>query len=438
MLAHLLPSRRAWLRQSLRAVVGFPLSNWFTALASRGATDPQRKRACILLWMNGGPSTIDLWDLKPGHANGGPIAERATNIPGIRISEHLPELAKRMQHLALIRSMSTKEGDHGRATFLMRTGNLPLGPIHYPPLGALLAKELCDPTAELPGYVSIVPPGGGYAFSGSGFLGPRYAPLTIGENLAGLESSATADEALRVPNLQPPTTVSRADMEARLALLQQTEQLFQRQRPGIITASHQAALERAALLMRAAGGNAFHLAEETAHQRDAYGRTVFGQACLLARRLVERGVPFVEVSLDGWDSHANNFDTVARLGGMVDRAWSALLDDLKDRGLLDSTLVVWMGEFGRTPRINAGKGRDHYPTAWTTVLSGGGIKGGQVIGRTSTDGTQVEERPVSTIDLLATVCRALGVDPMKQNLSNVGRPIRIVDREARVISEVLA
>jgi uncharacterized protein (DUF1501 family) len=190
---------------------------------------------------------------------------------------------------------------------------------------------------------------------------------------------------------------------------------------------------------------AFSLEEEKPALRDAYGRNLFGQGCLLARRLVERGVPFVEVTLGGvnggafgWDTHNNNFERVKQLSEVLDAAWAALMRDLKDRGLLDSTLIIWMGEFGRTPTINQGTGRDHFPTAWSTVLAGGGIKGGGPVGRTSKDGSAVEERPVSAQDFLATVCEALGVDPLKQNQSNVGRPIRIVDKCAKPIKEIIA
>ncbi len=174
--------------------------------------------------------------------------------------------------------------------------------------------------------------------------------------------------------------------------------------------------------------------------------TCSARAALLARRLVEQGVPFVEVTLGGingmgafgWDTHAQNFDNVRRLSDVLDPAWATLMEDLKDRGLLDSTLIVWMGEFGRTPKINPAKGRDHWPNAWTTVLAGGGIKGGQAIGKTSADGDAIEERPVTVPDFMATICKALGIDPEKQNNSNVGRPIRIADKIAQPIKEVLA
>jgi len=179
--------------------------------------------------------------------------------------------------------------------------------------------------------------------------------------------------------------------------------------------------------------------------QDAYGRNPFGQGCLLARRLVERGVPFVEVTLSsvdgtmplGWDTHAQNFDAVTKLSGVLDAGWSTLMTDLRTRGLLDSTLIVWMGEFGRTPKINESAGRDHFPNAWSTVLAGGGIRGGQFVGDTGVDGEQVKDRPVSVPDLLATVIKGLGIDPAKQNTVDNGRPIRLVDPKANVIKGLL-
>jgi uncharacterized protein (DUF1501 family) len=190
--------------------------------------------------------------------------------------------------------------------------------------------------------------------------------------------------------------------------------------------------------MKPETARAFDLSGEKPELRDRYGRNLFGQGCLLARRLVERGVPFVEVTLDGWDTHQNNFNGVKQLCGVLDPAWSTLMDDLGERGRLDGTLLVCMGEFGRTPKINKQNGRDHFPDAWSVVLAGGGIRGGQAYGRTGKDGMKVEERPVGVPDLLATVCAALGIDHEKQNPSNVGRPIRIVEKGARPIREVLA
>jgi hypothetical protein len=452
MSSHGLPrlSRRDWLKLSSAGVIGYSMSGWLEALAADTAANPQRRRSCILLWMNGGPSQMDTFDLKPGHENGGPYKEIDTSAEGLRISEHLPKIAKFGDQMAVVRSMSTKEGDHGRASFLMRTGYLPQGPIQYPTLGSFLSKELGSADAALPNFVSIAP----YrlfnqAAYGSGFLGPQYAPLVVGEDRVAFQQQPNQnyDQALKVQDLAPSGDVSRAQVEARLGLLQDLQNDFLTKRPGVAPESHKTAYERAAKLMRGEAARAFNIEEEKDSLRDAYGRNLFGQGCLLARRLVERGVPFVEVSLAnvpglngafGWDTHGNNFDNVKRLSEALDPAWATLMEDLKERGLLDSTLIVWMGEFGRTPKINQGKGRDHYPNAWSTVLAGGGIQGGQAIGRTSKDGTTVEERPVSVPDLLATVCHALGIDPMKYNMSNVNRPIRIADKGAKPITEVLS
>jgi uncharacterized protein (DUF1501 family) len=224
------------------------------------------------------------------------------------------------------------------------------------------------------------------------------------------------------------------------------EKDFQAERPGAAGIAHQTAYRRAVAMMRSAAVKAFDLSGEPAKLRDAYGRNLFGQGCLLARRLVEQGVPFVEVTLNsapgapgiGWDTHQNNFNAVKSLSGVLDAGWATLIDDLKDRGLLDTTLIVWMGEFGRTPKINGQTGRDHWAASWSTVVGGGGIKGGQVVGKTSPDGMKVDDRPTTVSDLMGTICCALGIDPAKQNDSNVGRPIRVVEPDAKPVKEVLA
>jgi hypothetical protein len=433
------PDRRHLLRAGAVGL-GVGVSGWFRTLLDAAESNPQRKRSCILLWMSGGPATIDLWDLKPGHENGGPYQEIQTSAPGLRISEHLPQMAKFGDRLAILRGMSTKEGDHGRATYQMRTGNLPMSGIQFPSLGGLVAKELGDPKNELPNFISIAPQRffNAEAF-GSGFLGPNYAPLIVGDNIFQQQAQQIdLNKALQVQNLHRPKEVSAEHASARLELLQQTQAEFAASRANTITSGHTAAYDRATRLMQSDAGKVFDLTQEKDALRDKYGRTLFGQGCLLARRLVEKGVPFVEVNLGDWDTHQNTFDLVKNLCGNMDQAWAALMADLKERGLLDSTLIVWMGEFGRTPKINSGKGRDHYPNAWSTVLAGGGIKGGQVIGKTSQDGTTVEDRLTTTIDLLATASAALGIDSTKQNMSNVGRPISIVDKSAQVIQEIIA
>lgn len=440
-------SRREIMKLATAGVVGYSQSGWLESLAADAANHPQRRRACILLWMNGGPSQMDTFDLKPGHANGGPFREIQTSVPGIRISEHLPRIARNMEDMVIIRSMSSREGDHGRASFYLRTGYLPQGAVQYPTLGSLVSKELGSDDSPLPNFVSISP----YrlfnpAAYGPGFLGPRFAPLIVGEGRFGVQQAQdNYQENLRVPDLEAPADV-RGQFDARVDLLQEMERDFVARHPGLSPQSHRTAYERAVRLMRTAASSAFNLDDETARLRDSYGRNTFGQGCLLARRLVERGVAFVEVNLGaiqgnaiGWDTHAQNFNSVRALSQVLDPAWGTLMEDLRERGLLESTLIVWMGEFGRTPRINGSQGRDHYPNAWSTVLAGGGIRGGRVVGRTSPDGMTVEaERPTSVPDMLATACRALGIDPSRQNISNVTRPIRVVDPAARPIREILA
>jgi hypothetical protein len=397
--------------------------------------------------MNGGPSQMDTFDLKPGHANGGPFREIRTTVPGIKISEYLPRLAGQMDRLALVRSMTSKEADHGGAIYYTHAGYTQRGPVQYPTLGALVAKEVGAEAAELPPFVSIAPVRRlGTAAHSPGFLGPRYAPLIVGDAASNYGASGEGDpiaKALRVPNLTPHAGVVGKQLEGRLRLVRQMQEEFVAGRPSAAASSHQTAYQRATRLMRTTAAQVFDLDKEPAKLRDAYDRNPFGQGCLLARRLVERGVPFIEVSLGGaggfgWDTHSNNFETVRELSEVLDTGWATLMDDLKARGLLESTLIVWMGEFGRTPTINGDKGRDHFPNAWSAVLGGGGIAGGQVIGKTSAGGEAIEQRPVSVPDLLATVCLALGIDPRKSHQSNVGRPISIVDKSGKPMEDAVA
>jgi hypothetical protein len=411
------------------------MSGWFGQLARCAPeTRTKEQRACILLWMNGGPSQMDTWDPKPGHDNGGPIKGIDTKIPDIRISEHLPKLADRVDKLAIIRGMSTKEADHGRGSYLLRTGRVPGGPIRYPSIGSFVGKELDHPDAELPCVVSIA----------------RYAPLVVAENgIDNFNRNTNEDvgKLLKVQDLDLPNGVSDTRGLARAEFRDSLDEEFLTDHPGLSGEGHRTAYRRANTLMRSSTVKAFDLTEEKDALRDKYGRNLFGQGCLLARRLVERGVPFIEVTLStapgvnngiGWDTHFENFENVRKLCGVLDVGWSSLMDDLSDRGLLDTTTIVWMGEFGRTPKINQQKGRDHWANSWSTVLAGGGIKGGQVVGKTSPDGMEVKDRPVNVPDLLATVCKAVGVDPTKQNDSMIGRPIRLVEPTALPMKEVLS
>jgi len=440
-------SRREWLTLSAAGALGSCMSGWFASMADAAAAfPPRRKKACILLWMNGGPSQLETFDCKPGHKNGGGAKEIATSVPGIQISENLPKVAKHMKELAIIRSITGKENDHPRAAYHMRTGYIGQGSIQYPTIGSLFSRELGLRTSALPNFISIAPTPflspGAY---GPGFLGPEYAPLMIGNNGYGFGPVQDYANALKVQDLLPPGNVDEKQVVSRLQLVKEMQADFAARRRGLIADSHSTAYERAVRLMRTDAKKAFNIDEEKAPLRDAYGRNLFGQGCLLARRLIERGVPFVEVTLSnapgsqvGWDTHDRNADQVAALCKVLDPAWSTLMTDLKERGLLDSTLIIWMGEFGRTPTINPQRGRDHWPNNYSAVLGGGGIKGGQVYGKTSDDGTTVKENPVPVPNFIATIAKAMGLDPTKQNMSNVGRPIRIADAGSKPIKEVLA
>jgi hypothetical protein len=417
---------------------GVSVSGWLPTLAAEIAADPRRRRHCILLWMAGGPSQTDTFDMKPGHENGGEFKEISTNVPGVRFSEHLPRLAQQADKLAIIRSLNTKEGDHERGAYLMRTGQRPMSAINYPAVGASLGKELAVADVSLPPYVSIGPSRGpGQGGFGAGFLGPKFAPLVVdGGNPYGPMPSAanTSYASLKVDAIKPPAGISSSQFERRLEMWKLLEDSFLSSHSSASPHAHRTVYDNALRMIQSDAANAFDLSQESDKVRDNYGKGVFGQGCLMARRLVERGVPFVEVSLSssvaggaGWDTHSNNFEIVKALSGELDAGWASLMTDLAERGLLESTTIVWMGEFGRTPQINGQAGRDHFPRAWSCVLAGGGIAGGQAYGRTSADGMAIEENPVDVSSVLATLCSALGVAPDTENTSNTGRPIKIVD-----------
>lgn len=427
-------TRRDFINLSMASAFGVSYSGWLPRLlqAREVAAEADKHKAFILLWMAGGPSQMETFDVKPGHPNGGPSKVIDTKTPGIQISEHLPGVAKQMNDLAIIRSLTTAEGDHDRATRLMLTGHRPgQEGVNYPSLGSLFAKQLGDEESDLPHYVSIAPMRFG-DIGGPGFLGPNYAPLIV----SGDSNDPEARANLSVENLKAPAGVSKESMERRFKISKFLQDDFSKESNGPSTRSHTSNFERARRMIESNAKGAFKLDEETAALRDQYGRNRFGQGCLLARRLIERGVSFVEVTLDGWDTHTDNFNAVKRQCDTLDPAWSTLMTDLRDRGLLDSTLVVWMGEFGRTPKINATNGRDHFPVAWSTVMGGAGIKGGQAIGSTGKAGAEVVDRPVKITDLYATICAGIGVSPDHENISPEGRPIPLVDRGGKVIEEI--
>ncbi len=383
---------------------------WRAGLSLQAAELRRQNRACILLWMDGGPSQLETFDPKPGHANGGETKAIATSVPGIQISENLPLLAKQAEQLAIIRSLSTREGEHGRATYMMHTASLPSGVGQLPALGAVASRELAEAACELPAFVRIGdrPLAGG----SGGFLGSQYDAYVI-------------PQAGRLPdNVQ--TSIDPARFRRRVELtgrLQEASVV----RTVAQSKDHRQLYDNASRMILSPQMKAFDLEQEPAQARDAYGRTPFGSACLLARRLVESGVAFVELAVTGWDTHDANFARSRQLCGQFDQPFAYLISDLAQRGLLDQTLIVWMGEFGRTPRINARAGRDHYPAAFSAVLAGCGIRGGQVIGATDASGESVQDRLVTEKDLFQSIYKALRVNTQKEYMTPVGRPTKFVD-----------
>ncbi len=415
-------SRRDLMRIAAASFAGAGCSPWMSQLL-RASAGARPRHACILLWMGGGPSQLETLDPKTNHANGGPTRSIATTVPGIHLAQNLPQVAAQMREMALIRSMSTREGDHGRATQLMMTGYRPSGmTTDYPVLGSMVARQLHVDSSPLPGFVAIAP--SRLDSLGPGFLGASYSPLVV----SGASDDPRSRANLTVENLLPIDD----DLESLRRRQQLLNLLRQGVHPGVESAAKHAAIyDSATRMVETRGEGAFDLDEESSDLRDAYGRNRFGQGCLLARRLVERGVPFVEVSLGStgsvsWDSHVNNFQAVSSLCEVLDPAWATLISDLRRCGLLASTLVVWMGEFGRTPRINTATGRDHFPDAWSVALAGSKIKAGQVIGATSRDAMEITDRPVSAAELFATILESIGIDSQDSNWKG-DRPIPMVD-----------
>lgn len=430
-------SRREALKVAALGLGGLCASGWMTPLASRAAEQAKvgrKHKACILLWMDGGPAHLDTFDMKPDAPDGirGEYTPIATSVPGLQITEKFPQVAKLMHHAAVLRSMSTGEAEHGRARIYLHTGYKPgAGGLKYPTMGSLMTAHRVDEDSEMPNFIvtgmHLNPANWSYV-SSPGHLGPRHAPLIVSDLKTG------------VPYLRP--SVETEEFDGRLSLLRDMTSGFLRDRSTAAAGAQETMMQRAVRLMRSPRAKAFDLAQETAKTRETYGDHAFGQGCLLARRLVEAGVPFIEVyhspTPGGWDNHTAERTKEVKTLTMpqLDQGMSALVSDLHDRGLLQDTLVVWMGEFGRTPAVKKDGGRDHYGRAWSTVLVGGGIQGGQVIGRTDKTGATVEDRPISAVDFMATICGILGVDA-SQSFQVGDRPVRAVDKGANPVKELL-
>ena len=384
----------------------------------------QNQKRVILLWLAGGASQLETWDPKPSRPTGGPFRAIPTAVPGIHISELMPKMAARLKHTAIIRSLDTKNGDHGGGARLMHLGRRDEPNIKYPDLGAMLARELGRAESQVPDYVSFytATEGRGNAISQSGFLGARYNAMFLTEQNTP-------------PNLRRLDAVNELDHQERADLRALLSAQFARGRENPSLASHNEAYSRVRGLM--ASEKLFDLSQEPQSIRDQYGPTLFGEQTLIARRLVEAGVPFVKVSRAWWDSHGQNFETHLELVTELDNVMAALLDDLSARGLLENTLVLTLSEFGRTPQINASLGRDHFASAWSVSLSGCGVKGGSVYGESDEDGHTVKDGKVGAAEVFATIFQALGIDHQK-NYHVGSRPLPLTDPGTQPIREVLA
>jgi hypothetical protein len=405
-------SRRTFLhRVSAGALAAGTLS--LPDLVSLHAAELRKEgRAMILLWMAGGPSQFETFDPKPNHDNGAGTKVTSTAIPGVQLAESWEQTAASLKDIAVIRSMTNKEGNHQRATYQLHTGYIPSGSVKHPSFAACAAQQLHDPDLDLPSVVSVGPT------QGAGFLGVDYEPFVV-------QTPGQMPQ-----NVQSP--VGNQRIQRRLALFNELEETFAERGGRNVVHNQKQLYDKAAGLILSPQTKAFDISGEPQALRDRYGSSQFGQGCLLARRLVESGVSFVEVRSNGWDTHDDNANRIRRLAGEVDPAFATLIADLKDRGMLERTTVLWTGEFGRTPRINPRDGRDHYPRAFNCAIAGGGVRGGQVIGSSTADGSAVDERPVTVPDLLRTLCKTLKIDADHENISPLGRPMKIVDGGAPV------
>jgi hypothetical protein len=413
-------SRRQFLAGSALGGLGF-LGGLIPPLAAR---DIEKKRKQVLMvWLSGGVSQLESWDPKPGTDTGGPFQVIPTSVTGTHICELLPYTAQQMHRIALVRGINTAEDDHGRGAYIMHTGRRMEPRLQYPHLGSVCAKLLGRPDNPLPGYIHISPRGaGGFGKQDAAFLGPKYNSVTLGDGKPPANL------------LRPDSLTAEADQQ-RNAFRRQLNQRFARGRRTAETEVYTQAYEQAAQLMKR--HVLFDLSKEPARDAERYGTHDFGRHCLLARRLLENGVTFLKLTHSNYDTHHENFDFHIEQLGEFDRPFATLLEDLAQRGLLSSTLVIVMAEFGRTPTINRNYGRDHWSRAWSVALAGCGIKGGVVVGKTNANGTAVIDRQVHGGHLFHTYLRALGLDPEK-NLYIEQRPIPIADPKASEIAEVLA
>jgi hypothetical protein len=380
-------------------------------------------KSVILVWLAGGASQFETWDPKPRRATGGPFGSIPTSIPGIHISELMPKMARRMHQVSLIRSMNTKDSGHDSASAMMMRGRKDEPALNYPDMGAILAKELARADSIVPDYVSFYSQTEGRNFSklNPSFLGARYAPME-------LTNAMTPTHLKRLEHLTARDHHARANLQSLLS------RHFTKNRDSHLVKGHATAFARVQGLM--SSEPLFDIDSEPSAVRERYGPTLFGKQMLLARRLAQSGVPFIRVGRAWWDSHGQNFETHQEMVPELDHVLSVLLDDLRQRGMLAETLVVVMGEFGRTPIINASLGRDHFSRAWSVLMAGCGVREGAVFGSTDKDGLEVSDEEVGAGELFATILNAVGISHTKEY--HLGpRPIPLVNHGIDPIKQIL-
>lgn len=409
------------------AAVAAPGLQFLSGLRAQAAELKKKNKSLIILWMDGGPATIDLWDMKPGHANGGTFKPVPTAASGIEINPLLKKVGAQFKNLSVVRSLTTAEGDHTRAKFLMNTGRSPNPLVEFPHIGSVLSYQMAQDAeamkggSDLPGFISV---GGNRA--GPGFLGMKYASFVV-SNPGGAPE-----------NTEKPNDVTDSRMLRRAEMFKALEGMtpsgsksasalgLKTNVPGDAVQAHKDVYQKALDLVVSSRKDVFKFnAKEQEQITSRYGANNFGRGCLLAKKLVESGVGCVEVSLGGWDMHNNIAAAMERQLPMLDGGMGSLVEDLTESGRIKDTVIVWMGDFGRTPKINQNAGRDHYPRAWSVVVGGGNIKGGVVVGSTTEDGGTVKDSPAKIGDLYATLYTGLGLDPYAPIRDNLGRPTAV-------------
>lgn len=387
------------------------LSNLFAKAPLSNSPTGKAKR-CVVLWMEGGPSQLDTFDPKPGKSTGGPVSAITTSVPGIEISEYLPQVAKQMHNLSIVRNLTSDEGEHVRATHYLHTGFKFVPSFPRPSMGSVVSAQM--PDMDIPKYVSLGSPGFGPAY-----MGPENAPFSV-QNLG--EANQLIQRIRR--------------RSTQLSLLSKLDQGFSGDVKDERVIQRRANIEKIGRMAQTGFGEALDVQKFTAQDRQRYGNSEFGRRCLVAKRLLDLGVNFVEVQMGGWDTHQQNFRNVQRLTGAIDPPFAALVEDLKNSGMYEDTVLIWMGEFGRTPNINARNGRDHFPRCTPVVIGGGPVNTGITVGATNELGTRIEGDQYRVADLFATIYSAFGIKPDHEFTTSFDSPTTATE-DGKVISELM-